>query len=147
MFECSVCGNEIVSLDRICPWCGATCSLADSRGKLEDYCLINLKKGMPTVEQALLRFDNEFAQAVSCGYRVLVLIHGYGSTGVGGKIKKAVRARLDYLACRKEINMTVGGEEFFVNSGVGKDLIRRFPFLKKSNEFKKANPGITVVVL
>ena len=47
--------------------------------------------------QAPDRLGKEIALAALLGIRVLTLIHGYGSSGVGGPIKAAVLRRRDRL--------------------------------------------------
>jgi DNA-nicking Smr family endonuclease len=55
---------------------------------------INLERGFPTVEVACKKLVNELSTAKGQGYRAAVLIHGYGSSGVGGALRPAVRAKL-----------------------------------------------------
>ena len=62
------------------------------------YKTVNLEAGMPTSDQAVRRLTAEMATSRR-SYAALKLIHGYGSSGTGGR----TRARL--AACpelRKE---------------------------------------------
>ena len=45
---------------------------------------VNIKTGYPTAEQAMLRLSQELRIAKANRLRTLKIIHGYGSTGVGG---------------------------------------------------------------
>ena len=144
---CEICGNETGVGMSTCPWCGEECTTPASVLPDARHRLINLEKGMPTVEQALKRLAVELESACLHGYRVLTLIHGYGSSGKGGKIKKAIRHRLDYELHHGIVNTVVTGEEFSRGSGVGKHLLRRFPFLSTHPGLNRQNPGITIVVL
>ena len=47
---------------------------------------INLEEGMPTVAQAQTRLIGELGRSRAAGAKAVKLIHGYGSTGVGGKL-------------------------------------------------------------
>ena len=102
-------------------------------------------------EQAIRGFavflGSELEQAGSDGCRVLTLIHGYGSSGRGGIIRQDVRAQLQYLKDRGVINDLFPGEDFSSRSGSGRQLLRRFPFLRKHSDLNRANPGITLVVI
>jgi len=102
---------------------------------------------MPPVDQALVRLDRELEQARLEGCRVLTLIHGYGSSGRGGAIKQEVRARLQYLKNRGLINDLLAGEEFCIRSGPGRQLLRRFSFLRRHIDLNRSNPGVTLVVM
>ncbi len=130
-----------------CPWCGESCLTPVSRVTAVRHRLVNLEKGLPTVEQALKRLAGELEAARLHGYLVLTLIHGYGSSGKGGKIKKAIRYQLDYELNKGVVNTVVIGEEFSSRFGGGKQLLRRFPFLSTHRDLNRQNPGITIVVL
>ncbi|MEG2199305.1 MAG: Smr/MutS family protein, partial [Anaerovorax sp.] len=55
---------------------------------------INLERGGPTVEAALRNLINQLSTCKAQGYKAVILIHGYGSSGTGGAIKPAVTAKL-----------------------------------------------------
>jgi hypothetical protein len=71
---------------------------------------VNLKSGMPQVPEALLRLDHELALARQQGLALLKVIHGYGSTGVGGDIRIAVQRRLQELAHNGAIRGCIFGK-------------------------------------
>ena len=56
---------------------------------------VNLEEGMPTVTQAQSRLIAEMGRARAAGAKAVKLIHGYGSSGVGGKLKISVRQFLN----------------------------------------------------
>jgi DNA-nicking Smr family endonuclease len=64
---------------------------------------VNLKEGMPLVHEALSRLDQELAVARREGYGMVKLIHGYGSSGLGGEIRSAVQKRLREMSDRDQI--------------------------------------------
>ncbi len=147
MIICEVCGNEFDLQMTICPYCGTGVDLPVVRRRGDRHRLINLERGLPTVAQALVRLDNEIEISVRQGFRLLTLIHGYGSSGRGGAIKDAVRRQLQYYKHLRRINDVVAGEEFSTRSGPGRQLLRRFPTLTTHRDLNRHNPGITVVVL
>jgi hypothetical protein len=52
---------------------------------------VNLEEGLPSVEQARTRLVSEITSARSAGTRLLKVIHGYGSSGVGGDLRIALQ--------------------------------------------------------
>jgi hypothetical protein len=64
---------------------------------------VNLKSDRPTVQQALDRLTREIALAREENRTAIKLIHGYGSTGVGGDIRIAVQKRLRELVLAREL--------------------------------------------
>ena len=58
---------------------------------------------MPLVRQALEQLERELATARRQKQSLLKLIHGYGSSGVGGEIRIAVQKHLLAMAGRGEI--------------------------------------------
>jgi hypothetical protein len=143
--RCEVCGNDI-EIDVVqCPFCGAAAEAGPPRRGLK-HRIVNLERGMPTVEQALGRLARELEQAGLAGYRVITFIHGYGSTGRGGVIRQEVRAQLQYLKHQGMINDLLTGEEFSSRTGAGRNLLRRFSFLRQHRDLNRSNPGITLVI-
>ncbi len=145
---CGMCGNEFAARKTVCPFCGesVTASQAPSQ-KAFIQRIINLEKGMPQVEQALERLRNELHSCRQQHVRVVTLIHGYGSSGTGGLIRDEVRRYLSYLRHEGRVSDVVFGEQFHGHGGPGKQLVRRFPQLAQHRDYKKNNPGITLVVL
>jgi hypothetical protein len=143
---CEVCGNERDLSGSDCPFCG-TSGKAELLPAGPQYKTVNLEKGMPLASQALTRLKQEISLARSERCRILVLIHGYGSSGRGGVIRQEVRAQLQYMQDTGTINDFVSGEQFSTRSGSGRQLLRRFPFLRQLNYLNRCNKGVTLVVL
>lgn len=144
--SCGVCGNEVEPGSGRCPFCGT--SLEEVLpGHAEPHKIINLKRGMPSVKQALAHLEHTLLQAKLEQRRVLTLIHGYGSSGAGGIIREEVRAQLQYLKYQGKINDIVYGEDFNSRSSQGRNLLRRFPTFQRHRDLNRRNPGITLVVL
>ena len=143
---CDVCGNEIDSGARHCPFCESEIEFSQL-GKGLPHRAVKLKRGMPTVEQALGRLERELAQAKQERCRVLTLIHGYGSSGQGGVIREEIRERLQFLKYRGDVNDVFIGEHFSTGNGPGRNLVRRFPFLRQHRDLNQGNRGVTLVIL
>ncbi|MFA5636598.1 MAG: Smr/MutS family protein, partial [Anaerovoracaceae bacterium] len=55
---------------------------------------VNLERGYPTADMAVRNMVDHLGTCKRQGIRSVVLVHGYGSSGTGGKIKTAVRRKL-----------------------------------------------------
>jgi len=142
---CEVCGNEVMDCAAHCQFCGVKRTPAQQKEGTPGFKIINLEKGMPLVRAALQRMHNELEAARLHNDRVLIFIHGYGSSGRGGAIRKEVHRQLQYMLDQKDVNDFLPGENCDKRSGRFRQMVRRFPFMEKL--VKKPNPGITVVVL
>jgi hypothetical protein len=142
---CAVCGNDLDPAVVLCPFCGAAREAAAPPSSRPTVRTVNLERGLPTVEQALARLRQEIVQGRALGYRVLVLIHGYGSSGEGGAIREEVQRQLGFLRDKGQINDFLAGEQCDRRAGRGRQMARRFPFLAKF--LQAPNPGISLVVL
>ena|SRR5208283_5486121 len=109
--------------------------------------IVVLKEGMPSVEEARARLQTELGNARKNGIRVLKLVHGYGSTGVGGDLRIALQSTLRQMAQRHEISDCIYGEDWRTSDSRSWELLKRMPDLKNDSDLGKGNKGITVVVL
>lgn len=78
---------------------------------------------------------------------IISIVHGYGSTGVGGVIKDMVRKELDERILKKEIKAYIPGEAFGSLFGYDQVIKTYQHLLKKDPEYKRNNPGITYIIL
>lgn len=147
MSVCHVCGNEIGLNDAACRFCGTSQKSAADPPSTIGHRIINIEYGRPLVETALRKMESELTRARSDSVRVVTLIHGYGSSGKGGRIRTECRKVLDHLSRQKKINQTIAGEEFRKRTGPGKALLQRFPHLERDCASDFSNPGVTIVVL
>ncbi|MFZ0760074.1 MAG: hypothetical protein WAM69_09010, partial [Candidatus Sulfotelmatobacter sp.] len=106
-----------------------------------------LKSGMPTVDQALQGLDRELALARQEKPTLLKLIHGYGSTGVGGDIRIAVQKRLLEMAQNGQIRGCIFGENWSRSDDASWKLLQSHPELKSDSDLGRRNRGITIVLL
>ncbi len=152
MQTCDICGNEIDSRTLCCPFCGSNQNGAQqdqftSQRKVLQQKTVNLEQGLPTVKQALKRLSQELQTARLEDITLLTLIHGYGSSGKGGAIRKECRKTLEFLKNRGEIKAIFFGEDFRQRLGPVKQLLHRFPELSRHPHLNRNNKGITVVLL
>lgn len=100
--------------------------------------------GQPTVDVALRLLDNALRQyrtAEPC----VKIIHGYGSSGLGGAIRQAVRQALAERQSKGVIKAYIPGEAFIQPMGYA-DLIHHYKTLLHGDvDAKRGNDGITFV--
>lgn len=109
--------------------------------------VVNLEEGMPTVEQARLRMEYELQAARKDGYRGVKLVHGYGSSGVGGVLRSELQKDLRRAADDGVIQTFIPGEEWRISDPNTWALLKRFPEWKKDADLGRNNQGFSVVVL
>jgi hypothetical protein len=109
--------------------------------------LVNLEEGMPTVEQAERLLTSELGRARASGAKVVKLIHGYGSSGVGGKLRVSVRQFLGTKKRRNTIKAFVSGEEWDIFNEESRRMIEACPDLSRDRDLGRGNAGITIVLL
>lgn len=102
---------------------------------------------MPTVEQARTRLASELRSARQHGVVILKLIHGYGSTGVGGDLRIAIQSTLRQMADKSEIRACIFGENWRTSDEHAWALLKRLPELKEDRDLGRGNRGITLVLL
>ncbi len=109
--------------------------------------IVNLELNRPTVPTALSLLEDALRIARSEGFAGVKLIHGYGSSGVGGDIRIAVQKTLAQKLAAKQIQAFIPGEDWRISNEDSWQLLKRFPALKQDSDLGKANRGITIVVL
>ena len=145
MATSETCGNNIDAALTSCPYCDRRRTPQYGSEKQAGYKVVNLEKGMPYVHEAVKRLQGEVQIAHATGVKMLVLIHGYGSSGEGGAIRDAIRKELQSGKKDHKVNEILLGEDCGKNSGQAKNMLRCFPQAKEY--LQRANPGITIVRL
>ncbi len=105
---------------------------------------VRIKEGMPTAEQARRRLVTELEVARRRGVRLLKLIHGYGSTGVGGKLRGALRRALAEHQTARRVGRVVFGEDWSIFDATSRALLEDYPELRQDADLERANAGITL---
>ena len=109
--------------------------------------MINLEEGRPTVNVGLLRLEHALAEARADSVPLLKLIHGYGSSGVGGELREQVWKALDTLQRNGRIAAYIPGEDFRESNEASWALVKRDKTIRNDRDFGRRNRGITIVVL
>lgn len=109
---------------------------------MKRYKEINLEEGMPYVRDALDLLKETVRNCKSGQVGCLLVIHGYGSTGKGGAIKKEARRWLNAQVRNGKIKQVIYGEDFTLTNFEALKLKGRYPDLQEVLE--KYNHGITV---
>lgn len=106
---------------------------------------INLEEGKPTCDEALSELKSAVQSAKQSKYKCLIVIHGYGSSGKGGKIREKARQWLNAQVKNGKLKTVINGEDF--------DIFN-FKALELKNKYKEleslmtvTNHGVTVVEL
>lgn len=108
---------------------------------------LNLEAGKPDLDTARRRLLAELTAARKAGVKVLKVIHGWGSSGRGGKLAVGIRKSLRLRLKEGRIAGFVIGERFSSDTNEGRELARRHPSVRADRDWNRVNPGITVVEL
>jgi len=107
----------------------------------------DIKSDMPTVLEAGKRLADAIRDARTHKYQVIKILHGYGSGGMGGSIKTAVRKSLNKKVNKKEIKAFIPGEAFASPIGFDEVILNYKQLIQGDSDYKKMNDGITYVIL
>lgn len=110
------------------------------------YKTLNLKDNMPTVAVAEALLEIEIEACKQEGILVLKVIHGYGSHGVGGEIKKALSVWLKLKKRSHFIKDYVSGDAW-LTSNTAQRVKSICPEVMGDVELFSANPGITIILI
>lgn len=106
---------------------------------------LNLEQGRPTVDQALGWLAAELEAARKMNTPVMKLIHGYGSSGKGGRIRTASRRYLEEAAAQGRIAAYLTGERFSIFDETTRRALNRYPQLRADRDLERENRGVTFV--
>jgi hypothetical protein len=107
----------------------------------------NLESGRPSANEALLRLDFELARARHAGAPAIKMIHGYGSSGIGGVLRDVVQAALRQMVADGKIQAFVAGEDWRISNETTWKMQKRVPELKRDSDLGRGNKGISIVLL
>ena len=107
--------------------------------------IVNLKAGMPPVEEAKRRLLESLYAPRGASGPVVKIIHGYGSSGTGGAIRNAVRELLATWQREGKVVTLIRGEDWSIFDGASQGLRERYSFLKGDEDLDRGNAGVTIV--
>ena len=142
-FECAECGNPRVLMGP-CQHCAS----AELPNVFVDTIELNIKRGLPTVEEALEQLTEYLRMASELGIKAIILIHGYGSSGEGGRIKWAIHEALENNRYTDRVEEYYYGEQVPYGTQACQALLKQRPGLKQYlKHFKAGNASMTVLLL
>lgn len=109
--------------------------------------VINIKKDNPNSDYALFLLDQEINYSRAIGNRVIVVIHGYGSHGCGGVIKREIMSYLPKLKKDGIIKDYVFGENWGELNTTRKYICEICPEAILHENLRSINSGVSVVLL
>ena len=108
---------------------------------------IDIKSEKQTVAEAIAQFLVELEAYKKGGFKVMKVIHGYGSHGVGGAIRVAFLKKCQELKSRKIIEDFTCCDKWVDKNVVKKIAINYCPDLLADSELYHINSGCSIVIL
>ena len=108
---------------------------------------IDIKSNKQTVSEAIAQFEMELKTYQFGGFKVLKVIHGYGSHGVGGAIKQAFLKKCAELKSRKIIEDYTCCDKWTEKNIVRKIATNYCPDLLADAELKYINSGCSILII
>lgn len=108
---------------------------------------LNIKSEFPPADVAVANLLIEIERLAKTEVGAIKVIHGYGSHGVGGAIKKEVHSALRLLKHNKKIVDYIPGEMFGAFAKENEYITKNFPQLVLDSDLQNYNSGITIVFL
>ena len=113
---------------------------------MSEYKTVNIEEGRPTSDLAIRRLTYEIKNSKRLGYKAIKVIHGYGSSGAGGKIRIEARNYLLRLHTRREIQAFIPGEYFSIFDSDTRTALDICPEIRSDSDLERHNNGITVII-
>ena len=108
---------------------------------------INLELGRPYADEAMKRLVLELKRSDKMGVTVLKVIHGYGSSGTGGKIRTETRRYLDQCHKNRQIKNYITGEKFSIFDEDTRKAFLVCNDLRQDRDLERHNNGVSFIVL
>ena len=107
---------------------------------------VNLELGRPSADEALRRLEHELAAKRHLRAKAMKIIHGYGSSGKGGRIRTASRKYLRAAQEQGRIYAVLPGERLTIFDEEARRLRARCPALRDDCDRERYNCGVTFVI-
>lgn len=108
---------------------------------------VNIENGMPTAAVAEKKVHFEISTAKREGVKVLKIIHGYGSSGIGGRLKVAISRQLADKKKEGSIKAFLNGGDWDIFNQSTRDILDACNDLRQDKDLGNHNQGITIVLL
>ena len=109
--------------------------------------VVNIKENMPPKDYAVYLLDCAINDSKKMGEKALIVVHGYGSHGKGGDIKKAVVEYLTTAKKNKQITTFVKGDEWGDLNEEKQLMCTMCPELILNSQLFPINSGVTAILL
>ena len=141
--RCPECGGERQVMG-VCRLCGSI----EIPEAITETLIFDLELGASLVGEAISKFEQYLEVASNAGFKTMLVIHGYGSSGKGGEIRKTLRDNLERNFYSDRVIDYYLGEDLKEGNESYMQLIKRRPALKRqSSQFKNNNAGVAVLLL
>ena len=107
---------------------------------------VNIKENMPTVQEAVSHLHSVLRTSRQLGYGAVKIIHGYGSSGRGGKIRLTVRRHLVEMKQKRQIRDFIPGEAFSIFEEATRQAFIRCDDMRRDRDLDRHNNGITIII-
>jgi hypothetical protein len=107
----------------------------------------NVEAGWPTLDEARRLVIERIRRAKREGALVLKVIHGYGSSGQGGRLCAGLRKSFRLRKREGVIHDFIAGEDFSIFHPATLHLLEAAPALRGDPDLEAANPGVTILWL
>ena len=108
---------------------------------------VNIKYDMPTADDAVRRITYNIRNGKSFGAAAIKIIHGYGSSGKGGKIRVKAHSYLSEQKRKGLIRDFITGDNFSIFDEATRTAFRYCEELRHDPDLERHNNGITIVII
>ncbi len=116
------------------------------KNKIRELPTYNLERGMPSLDAAARAMAQAINEAKHRRQRVIKIIHGYGSSGVGGRLRNGLRRELAQRTQGGKIKGFIPGERFGRTEET-RAFTSQYSQLSQDPDYGSSNPGITIIIL
>jgi len=109
--------------------------------------VVNIKENNPSADVAVFNLSVAINDAKLMGEKAIIVVHGYGSHGQGGLIKKMAVEYLSTAVKNREIAFFVPGENWGEFNELKIKACEICPDLIINSQLAGLNSGVTVIVL
>lgn len=99
------------------------------------------------MRQALKILNLEIERAKSAGVFCIKVVHGYGSTGVGGKIKIKLVEELKRKKNNGDIKDFIQGKDWSIFNEKTRMVLDKVRGARNDEDLDKFNIGITIIIV
>src|SRR5207247_744908 len=105
----------------------------------------NVEANLPTLDEARRLVIEEIRTPRREGVRVLKIIHGYGSSGKGGKLNFGLRKSFALRKKEGVIKDFIAGEDFSIFNESVLALLEAVPEARGDPDLEATNEGVTLL--